>query len=185
MTVKTLKSKWFAEQYDKIKAVVGNDFSDELINSLLKRHWDNRKEPDHTFMLTKDSVSTSSVESMIDRFLNSNYILSAYGVMYKQPAEHVSIFSDVLWKVIKERNDIRKFIAKQRAEVGEDFMLNQFTRYNSKQKNRKIVVNAAYGVIASFISVFFNNGPLMASTQCSITKTGQTLTTIAISNIEN
>jgi len=69
--------------------------------------------------------------------------------------------------------------------VGEDFMLNEFTRYNSKQKNRKIVVNAAYGVIASYVSVFFNNGPLMASSQCSITKTGQTLTTIAISNIEN
>jgi hypothetical protein len=157
----------------------------DLIRDLLKKHWDKRKEPAHTFMLTKDSVSTSSVESMIDRFLNSNYILSAYGVMYKQPTEHVSIFNDVIWKVIKERKDIRKFIAKQRKEVGEDFMLNQFTRYNSKQKNRKIVVNAAYGVIASFISVFFNNGPLMASSQCSITKTGQTLTTIAISNIEN
>ena len=64
-------------------------------------------------------------------------------------------------------------------------MINEFTRYNSKQKNRKIVVNAAYGVIASAISVFFNNGLLMASSQCSITKTGQTLTTTAISNIEN
>jgi len=136
-------------------------------------------------MLTKDSVSTSSVESMMDRFLNSNYIMSAYGTLYKQPTEHVSIFNDVIWDVIGERKSIRKFIAKQRAEIGEDFMLNEFTRYNSKQKNRKIVVNAAYGVIASFISVFFNSGPLMASSQCSITKTGQTLTTIAISNIEN
>jgi hypothetical protein len=136
-------------------------------------------------MLTKDSVSTSSVESLMDRFLNSNYILSAYGVLYKQPTEHVSIFNDVMWDVIGERKDIRKFIAKQIKEVGEDFMINQFTRYNSKQKNRKIVVNAAYGVIASYVSVFFNSGPLMASSQCSITKTGQTLTTIAISNIEN
>lgn len=185
MQVQTFKEKWITEQYNKIKAVVGNDFSDDLIYDLLKKHWDQRKEPEHTFMLTKDSVSTASVESMIDRFLNSNYILSAYGVLYKQPTEHVSIFNDVIWKVIKERKDIRKFIAKQKKEVGEEFMLNQFTRYNSKQKNRKIVVNAAYGVIASFISVFFNNGPLMASSQCSITKTGQTLTTIAISNIEN
>lgn len=121
----------------------------------------------------------------MNRFLNSNYIMSAYGVMYKQPTEHVSIFNDVIWNVIKERKDIRKFIAQQRKENGEQFMINQFTRYNSKQKNRKVVVNAAYGVIASYISVFFNSGPLMASSQCSITKTGQTLTTIAISNIEN
>jgi hypothetical protein len=136
-------------------------------------------------MLTADSVSTSTVESMMDRFLNSNYILSSYGVLYKQPTEHVSIFNEVLWDVIKERKDIRRFIAKMRKEQGEEFMAKQFTRYNSKQKTRKTVVNAAYGVIASFISVFFNNGPLMAASQCSITKTGQTLTTIAISNIEN
>lgn len=183
--VQTFKDKWIQEQYEKIKAVVGDDFNDERIMELLNKSWAKRKEPEHTFMLTKDSVSTSTVESMMDRFLNSNYIMSAYGVMYKQPTEHTSIFNDVMWTVIKERKDIRKFIAKQKKELGEEFMLNQFTRWNSKQKNRKIVVNAAYGVIASYISVFFNNGPLMASSQCSITKTGQTLTTIGISNIEN
>lgn len=185
MIVQTFKDKWIAEQYDKIKTVVGDDFSDEKIIDLLNKNWNKRKEPANTFMLTKDSVSTSTVESMMDRFLNSNYIMSAYGVLYKQPTEHVSIFNDVMWEVIKERKDIRKFIAKQKKEHGEEFMLSQFTRWNSKQKNRKIVVNAAYGVIASYVSAFFNNGPLMASSQCSITKTGQTLTTIAISNIEN
>lgn len=121
---------------------------------------------------------------MMDKFLNSNYVFSAYGVLYKQPTEHKSIFNDVLWEVIGERKEIRKYIAERRKKDGDVFMANEFVRYDSRQKNRKIVVNAAYGVIASWVSVFFNNGLLMSTTQNSITKTGQTLTTIVINSIE-
>lgn len=185
MSVKTLKDYWIKEQYGKIKLVLGNDFSDDEIYKTLEEEWNKRKEPKYVYAMTKDSISTTTVESMMDRFLNSNYIFSGYGVLYKQPTEHVSIFNKVIWDVIGERKNIRSFIAKQRKEKGEEFMLNEFTRYDSKQKSRKIVVNAAYGVIAAFMSVFFNNGLLMGTSQNSITKTGQVLTTVAISNIEN
>lgn len=35
--VKTLKNEWMNEQFDKIKTVVGNDFSDERIKNLLEK----------------------------------------------------------------------------------------------------------------------------------------------------
>src|SRR5690554_1280695 len=133
MKVQTLKNNWIQEQYQKIKMVVSNDFSDEEIYSLLEEKWNNRREPKNVLMM--------------DKFLNSNYIFTAYGVLYKQPTEHTSIFNDVIWDVIKQRGQIRKYIKQQREARGEEFMIKEFTRWNSKQKNRKIVVNAAYGVI--------------------------------------
>lgn len=171
----SFKYLWMKDQIQKIRLRYSKDvLSDKEIQEYLTKVYDDRYQPEGRFMsnITKEN-KVMKLEQFINRFINSDYILSGYACLFES---HKS--DNIGAKALKYLLDQRKVYKKKmnESEKGSD----DYIYYKILQLTYKILANSYYGITGLASSPFFN--PFL---QNSTTFTGQDIITTSIEAMES
>jgi hypothetical protein len=172
----TFKQLWLQEQFSRLRKIYTKEelSTDEIKNILLKKYSERKLISGRLFSNTTNENTVMTQEQFIDLFLNTDYILSGYAVLYKDQAHSVNIGSAALKFLLDSRKVYKKKM--ENSPYGSD----QYIYYKILQLTYKVLANSYYGILGEKNSVFYN-----PHVQNSITMTGQDLTTTAIISLEN
>lgn len=115
-----------------------------------------------------------SLEAYINLFLNSDYIMSGYNVLYKNQDNSINLGALALESLLSSR----KFY-KDKMEASE-WGSAEYIYYKILQMTYKVLANSYYGILGEKNSIFYN--PFI---QNSITMTGQDIITTSIMAMES
>ena len=175
MKTVSFKYLWFKDHLQKIRLRFTKEvLSDEEIKRYLFKAYKEKYNPTGRFYnsITKENTAMM-LEQFINRFLNSDDILSGYCCMFENH-DHMNIASNAL----KYMLDTRKVYKKKMLdfEKGSD----EYIYYKILQLTFKILANSYYGITGLATSPFF-----MPEIQNSTTFSGQDIITTSIISMEN
>ena len=172
----TFQNLWLKEQYSRLRKIYSPEelSKDDLVNLLMTKYTQRRLSNGRLFSNTSNENTVMTQEQFIDLFLNNEYILSGYGVLYQDQANSINISSSALKFLLDSRK-----IYKTKMEASPHGS-EQYVYYRILQLTYKVLANSYYGILGERNSTFYN-----PHVQNSITMTGQDLTTTAIISLEN
>jgi len=171
----TFKSLWLQDQFQKLRSDPDlDDYTNEELRDYLLKVYDKRYISEgRLFNNVTNDNSIITQEQFINQYLNEPYILSGYGVFFKDQDNATNISSAALENLGKMRNEYKEKM--KSAEHGSD----EYTYYRILQLTVKVIMNSYYGILGQRNSAFYN--PFV---QNSITLTGVDLITTSIIAME-
>lgn len=169
------KLLWLKDQFEKIRlAIPKEEISSEDLKKYLLKKYESRYLSDGRFYNNTDNSNVvMNQEEFINKFINSDLILSGYACLYENQDNAENISSKALNFLLTSRKKYKKMQGE--AEYGS----NAYTYYKVMQLTYKLLANSYYGILGEKNSAFYN--PFV---QNSITTTGQDLITTSIIGME-
>lgn len=174
---KTFKQGWVEQMFDALKlSNTELNLSDEEIHTALSEIYDdNVKSPSVNLVNNYKGISVKcTMETVFDMIAGDQCILAGDGVMFMK---HEVLTSDMVPVIIKYQNDRKKEkkLMYQFEKGTPDFMY-----HDRNQKNKKVVINALYGLFGYAKFRFFN-----INIAQSVTASGQLIISTATCCFEN
>lgn len=174
----TFKDGWVSQMADMIEMANVSDLNmsrDELVNALSEIYSDNLKAPPTNLVNNYKGISVQcSLEEIFNIILSKNCILAGDGVLF-QP--HDKSLSDMVPVIIKYQQDRKKEknLMKQYEKGTAEYLY-----HDRNQRNKKVVINALYGLFGYSKFRFFNINIAQA-----VTASGQLIISTATCCFEN
>lgn len=174
----TFKDGWVSQMADMIEMANVSDLNmthDELVNALSEIYSANLKAPPTNLVNNYKGISVQcSLEEIFNIILSKNCILAGDGVLF-QP--HDKSLSDMVPVIIKYQQDRKKEknLMKQYEKGTAEYLY-----HDRNQRNKKVVINALYGLFGYSKFRFFNINIAQA-----VTASGQLIISTATCCFEN
>jgi hypothetical protein len=138
----TFKQLWLKEQYSRLRKIyTKEEVSNEELKQLLLAKYDKRRLSDgRLYSNTTNENLVMTQEQFIDLFLNTEYIMSGYAVLYKDQKNSVNIGSMALKFLLDSRKVYKKKM--EESPYGSD----QYIYYKILQLTYKVLANSYYGI---------------------------------------
>ena len=167
----SFKLCWMRDQIFRLRKIYSKDvLSDEELKKILIKEYN---EKDNKIGRLYNNISHISealtVEEFINLYLNNNYTLTSYNVLFKNQLEYDSI----LLTAIRNLLDIRKSYKNEMMKYPENS--EEHTYYNLLQLAFKLLANSLYGIFSMSSALIFNS-----YVQNSITLSGRRFISTAI-----
>lgn len=166
----SFKYLWMKEMYEKIRLMISpEELTNKELQEYLMKVYDQRYQPVGRFMNNISRTNKKmSLESFINWYINSDYILSGYCCLFKN---HDS--KNIAANALKYILDQRKYYKKKMAEY--EYGSDMYIYYNVMQLTYKVLANSYYGILGQSTSPFYNS-----HIQNSVTLSGQDVITTSI-----
>ena len=173
----SFRDGWINQMFDALKlGYTDLDMTDDELRTTLARLYDEEKKPPSINMVNnyKGISVQCSIEEIFDLVSKKVCILAGDGVLFKK---HEELLSDMVPVIIKYQNDRKKEknLMKQYEKGTAEYMF-----HDRNQRNKKVVINALYGLFGYAKFRFFN-----INIAQSVTTTGQLIISTATCCFEN
>lgn len=173
----SFRDGWINQMFDALKlGCTDLDMTDDELRATLARMYDEEKKPPSINMVNnyKGISVQCSIEEIFDLVSKKVCILAGDGVLFKK---HEDLLSDMVPVIIKYQNDRKKEknLMKQYEKGTAEYMF-----HDRNQRNKKVVINALYGLFGYAKFRFFN-----INIAQSVTTTGQLIISAATCCFEN
>jgi hypothetical protein len=138
----TFKQLWLKEQFSRLRKIYTKEevSNEELKQLLLSKYEQRRLANGRLYSNTSNENLVMTQEQFIDLFLNTEYILSGYAVLYKDQKNSVNIGSMALKFLLDSRKVYKKKM--EASPYGSD----QYIYYKILQLTYKVLANSYYGI---------------------------------------
>ena len=149
----TFQNLWLKEQYSRLRKIYSPEElpKKDLINLLVTSYTNRRLSEGRLFSNTTNENIVMTQEQFIDLFLNSEYILSGYGVLYEDQANSINISSSALKFLLDSRQVYKKKM--EASPHGSE----QYVYYRILQLTYKVLANSYYGIKKLWFQFIANN----------------------------
>ena len=133
---------WMQEQYSRLRKIYSKEevSNEQLKQLLLKKYSERKLIKGRLYSNTTNDNTVLTQEQFIDLFLNKEYILSGYAVLYKDQKNSVNIGSMALKFLLDSRKVFKKKM--EASPYGSD----QYIYYRILQLTYKVLANSYYGI---------------------------------------
>ena len=173
----SFRDGWINQMFDALKlGYTDLDMTDDELRAAIAQLYDEEKKPPSINMVNnyKGISVQCSIEEIFDLVSKKVCILAGDGVLFKK---HEDLLSDMVPVIIKYQNDRKKEknLMKQYEKGTAEYMF-----HDRNQRNKKVVINALYGLFGYAKFRFFN-----INIAQSVTTTGQLIISTATCCFEN
>lgn len=169
------KQKWISQMYDILRTSTDLDITDDDIYTLSDIYDEYIKSPSVNLVNNYKGISIKcSLEDIFNLIASKQAILAGDGVLFMQHDKSLSDMVPVIIKYQQDRKKEKKLMFKYEKGTA-DYMF-----HDRNQKNKKVVINALYGLFGYAKFRFFN-----INIAQSVTASGQIIISTATCCFEN